>query len=95
MNLVANFLGLGNAATPLGIKAVKLMRTGDTASDDLCMFVVLNSASIQLIPATIAGLRASLGSSSPFDILPAVWLASVLTVSAGIISAKIFERFSA
>jgi len=92
-NVSANLLGLGNAATPLGIKAVKLMGRGETATDDLCMFVVLNTASIQLIPATIAGLRAGLGASSPFDILPGIWFASVLSVSAGIVAAKIMRRF--
>jgi len=92
-NVSANLLGLGNAATPLGIKAVKLMRRSDTASDDQCMFVVVNTASIQLIPATIAGLRAGLGAASPFDILPGVWFTSVLAVSAGIVSAKILQRF--
>jgi spore maturation protein A len=92
-NISANLLGLGNAATPLGIKAVQLMAAGEKASDDLCMFVVLNTASIQLIPATVAGLRAALGSASPFDILPAVWFTSALSVSAGIISAVIMRRF--
>lgn len=93
-NVSANLLGLGNAATPLGIRAVGLMRSGDLATDDLCMFVVLNSASIQIIPATIAGLRAGLGSAFPFDIMPAVWFSSVLTLTAGIISAKVMEKFT-
>lgn len=94
-NVSANILGLGNAATPLGIKAAKIMhsvRGGVVATDDLCMLVVMNTASIQIIPATVAGLRASLGAVSPFDILPAVWLSSLASVSVGVITAKILSR---
>ncbi|NLA88084.1 MAG: spore maturation protein A [Clostridiales bacterium] len=94
-NVSANLLGLGNAATPLGIKAAsemsKLSR-GGVATDDLCMLVVINTASIQLIPATVAAVRAAAGAAKPFDILPAVWLASVSAVTAGIIAAKVLKR---
>ncbi len=94
-NVSANLLGLGNAATPLGIKAAsemsKLSR-GGVATDDLCMLVVINTASIQLIPATVAAVRAACGAAKPFDILPAVWLASVSAVAAGIIAAKVLKR---
>lgn len=93
-NVSANLLGLGNAATPFGIKAAVSMRKGDVATDDLCMFVVLNTASIQLIPATIAGVRAGMGASEPFDILPAVWLTSILSVTSGVLAAKLFSRFA-
>ena len=91
-NVSANLLGLGNAATPLGIQAARRMAAGcrGIASDELCRLVVLNTASIQLLPTTVAGVRAALGSQTPFDILPAVWLASVLSVSAGLLAAKIF-----
>jgi spore maturation protein A len=94
-NVSANLLGLGNAATPPGIKAARLMRSAfgkGTASDDLCMLVVVNTASIQLIPATVASVRAAAGSSAPFDILPAVWLASATSVASGIIFAKLFSK---
>ena len=92
-NLSANLLGLGNAATPLGIRACRLMaRGGDIASDDLCLFVVLNTASIQLFPATVAGLRSALGARNAFDILPAVWLASGVAVAAGVAMAKLLAR---
>lgn len=92
-NLSANMLGLGNAATPLGIRAARLMaRGGGTASDDLCLFVVLNTASIQLFPATVAGVRAALGADAPFDILPAVWLASGVAVVAGAAMARLLAR---
>lgn len=93
-NVSANLLGLGNAATPLGIRAARRMAKGcdGVASDELCLLVVLNTASIQLIPATIASVRAASGSQSPFDILPAVWLSSILSVSAGILMAKFLAR---
>jgi spore maturation protein A len=93
-NISANLLGLGNAATPLGIQAAERMAQGcnGTASNELCLLVVLNTASIQLIPATVAGVRTAAGAAAPFDILPAVWLASVLSVSAGLAAAKLLER---
>ena len=75
-NICANLLGLGNAATPMGVSAAKRMARGKTASDQLCRLIVLNTASIQLIPANVAAVRASLGCSAPFDILPAVWITS-------------------
>jgi len=65
---------------------------GDRASDELCLLVVLNTASIQLLPTTVAGIRAALGSENPFDILPAVWLTSILSVTAGIVAAKLFAH---
>lgn len=93
-NVSANLLGLGNAATPLGLEASRLMaqRTPGIASDSLCMLVVCNTASIQLIPTTVASLRAAAGSGSPFDILPAVWLASIFSVTVGITAAKLMAR---
>ena len=93
-NLSANLLGLGNAATPLGIRAARRMAQGcgGTASHELCLLVVLNSASIQLLPTTVAGVRSALGSADPFDILPAVWTASLLSVLAGLAAAKLLAR---
>ncbi len=93
-NVSANLLGLGNAATPLGIEAVRRMerKSPGTASDAMCMLVVCNTASIQLIPTTVASVRAAAGSSAPFDILPAVWLASALSVGVGIAACKLFAR---
>ena len=93
-NVSANLLGPGNAATPLGIEAVRRMerKSPGTASDAMCMLVVCNTASIQLIPTTVASVRAAAGSSSPFDILPAVWLASALSVGVGITACKLFAR---
>ena len=93
-NVSANLLGLGNAATPLGIEAAKRMSRdcNGRASDDLCMLVVCNTASIQLIPTTVATVRAAAGSGTPFDILPAVWLASALSIGVGILACKIFAH---
>ena len=83
-NVSANLLGLGNAATPLGIQAARQMsrRTPGRASDALCM----------LIPTTVASVRLAAGCAAPFDILPAVWLASVISVCAGIGAVKLFGR---
>ena len=89
-NMTANMMGLGNAATPFGIEAAKRLHDGsDTASDDLCTLVVLNSASIQLIPSAVAAIRAGLGSGTPYDILPAVWITSGVSVLLGLLSAKL------
>jgi len=93
-NLSANLLGLGNAATPMGIKAaVRMAGVRKSASDDLCTLVVLNTASVQLIPATVAAIRSSLGCSSPFDILPAVWATSAVSVCTGLLAARLFKHF--
>ena len=93
-NVSANLLGLGNAATPLGIRAARRMARGceGVASDELCRLVVLNTASIQLLPTTIASVRLANGCRAPFDILPAVWLSSVLSVSAGLLMARFLGR---
>ncbi len=97
-NIVANLLGLGNAATPLGINAMKEMsKTNplrDTANNSMVMFVVINTASIQLIPTTVAMLRQSYGSNSPFDILPCIWITSIISLVFGIIMAKLLGRKS-
>lgn len=93
-NVSANILGLGNAATPMGIRAARGMaslgRKGE-ASDELCRLVVLNTASIQLIPTTAAAIRAAEGASAAFDILPAVWISSALSVAVGLTAARLFS----
>ena len=89
-NICANFLGLGNAATPMGIQAIKRMAEHTepgTASDEMCRLIVLNTASIQLIPATVAAVRASLGCKTPFDLLPAVWITSLCSAGLGVAAA--------
>ena len=88
--------GLGNAATPLGVQAVQQMKVrsgGDAASDEMCMLIVMNTASMQLLPTTVASVRAGLGAAKPFEILVPVWLASVCSVGAGILAAKALRRF--
>ena len=94
-NICANILGLGNAATPMGIRAVRRM-TDPThpgiATDEMCRLIVLNTASIQLIPTTVAAVRSGLGSAAPFDILPAVWITSICSAGIGITAAWLLGR---
>ncbi len=90
-NFTANLLGLGNAATPAGLKAVGRMKNTPACRNELSRFTVLNSASLQLIPSTLAAIRSSLGSQVPLDILPCVWITSIAALSAGLIFSKIME----
>lgn len=91
MNLSANLLGLGNAATPFGLAAMHALQkqnpAPDTATDEMLLFVVLNTASLQLLPTTCAALRQQAGSAAPMEILPAVWLTSLGTISVGLLLA--------
>lgn len=96
-NISANLLGLGNAATPAGIRAAEgLYRLSPTpaASDELCMLIIMNSASLQLIPTTIAAVRGAYGAANPFDIIPAVWIASAISQTCGILSAIMLSKIS-
>lgn len=81
MNMIANILGLGNAATPLGLKAMKSMQKEnqkkDTLSNTMLVFIVLNTASIQIIPTTVLAIRNSLNSSNPSSIVFPVWIATI------------------
>ncbi len=90
-NVSANLLGLGNAATPAGVRAAKGL-AGLGAQDELCLLVVLNTASIQLIPSTIAAVRAAQGAVSPFDITAAVWVSSLISLCAGLGAAAGLRR---
>lgn len=94
-NITANFLGLGNAATPMGLTAMremdKINSYREKASNSMCTFAVLNSASLQLIPATVIAIRQSAGSSNPFEIIACVWVCSVCTVIVAVGSAKIMS----
>ena len=93
MNIIANFLGLGNAATPLGLKAIKSMQekniNKDSLSNSMMMFILINTASIQLIPTTIFAIRKSLGSADPTGILVPVWCSTICAALCGIICMKI------
>ena len=94
-NVTANLLGLGNAATPMGIRAAGRLRDPDDptrATDGLCRLVVMNTASIQLLPTTVAALRRAAGCATPFDLLPCVWVSSILSVSAGLLGAWALGR---
>ncbi|MCX7708866.1 MAG: nucleoside recognition protein [Clostridia bacterium] len=95
MNLVANFLGLGNAATPLGIKAMhelqKINPRKETATNAMSMFLVLNTSAIQLIPATIIALRSAEGSNNPTEIIGTIWVASICATIAGITAVKVLS----
>ena len=96
MNMVANILGLGNAATPLGLKAMNTMKKTNTSKDTLtnsmAMFIIINTASIQIIPTTVIAIRSSLGSSNPTAIIIPVWIATICAAIAGVISAKILMK---
>lgn len=98
MNMVANILGLGNAATPLGLKAMKSMqkenRDKKVLSNSMAMFIVINTASIQLIPTTIIAIRSSLESKNPTAIVFPVWIATISAGIAGVTATKIFIKLS-
>ena len=94
-NVCANILGLGNAATPMGIRSALRLKDPnrpELATDSLCRLVVLNTASIQLIPANVAAVRTGLGCATPFDILPAVWITSLCSAAIGLFAAWVFGK---
>jgi spore maturation protein A len=94
-NICANLLGLGNAATPMGIQSARRLVQPDRpglATDELCRLIVLNTASIQLIPANVAAVRLSLGCAAPFNILPAVWLTSLCSAGVGLLAAFLLGK---
>ena len=96
MNIIANVLGLGNAATPLGLKAMKELQKENSnkeeLSDNMMMLIVLNTASLQLIPTTIIAIRSSLGSGEPTKIIVPVWITTVCAAVVGIIFTKIIIK---
>lgn len=99
MNMTANLLGLGNAATPFGLLAMaelqKINPLKQRASNYMVTFVVLNTASLQLIPTTVAVIRGNHGAASPFDILPSVWVASIVSLTVALIASRIFCKMDA
>lgn len=98
MNIIANILGLGNAATPLGLKAMgelqKENANKDELSDNMMMLIVLNTASLQVIPTTVIAVRKSLGSNNPTQIIFPVWIATVCAAVVGILVAKIIIKLT-
>ena len=98
MNIIANILGLGNAATPLGLKAMKSMqeenKNKETLSDTMMMFIVVNTASIQLIPTTVIAIRNSLGSQNPTSIIFPTWISTIIAAIIGITVTKIIIKLT-
>ena len=98
MNIIANILGLGNAATPLGLKAMESMQKEnpkkDTLSNPMMMFIVINTASIQLIPTTVIAIRNSLNSQNPTSIIFPTWIATILAPISGIFVTKLLIKFT-
>lgn len=98
MNIIANILGLGNAATPLGLKAMESMQKEnpkkDTLSNPMMMFIVINTASIQLIPTTVIAIRNSLNSQNPTSIIFPTWIATILAGISGIFVTKLLIKFT-
>lgn len=96
MNIAANFFGLGNAATPFGLKAMtelqKLNKNEKVATDAMCMFLIINTATIQLVPATVIALRSAAGSVNPTEIMLPIWLASLSAFLCGVFICKLFSR---
>ena len=96
MNVVANLLGLGNAATPLGLKAMETMQKEnpkkDTLTNSMAMFIVLNTASLQLIPTNVIAIRSSLGSNAPSGVILQVWIATIIAAAVGITATKIMMK---
>lgn len=96
MNIIANIMGLGNAATPLGLKAMKSMQEKNKdktkLSNSMAMFIVLNTASVQLIPTTVIAIRSSLGSTNPTAMIVPVWIATAFAALAAVISAKLLMK---
>lgn len=98
MNIIANILGLGNAATPLGLKAMKELQKDnlnkDELSDNMMMLIVLNTASLQIIPTTVIAVRSSLGSTNPTKIIFPVWISTICAAIVGIIFTKIVIKYT-
>ena len=96
LNMIANLLGLGNAATPLGLKAMKTMQKDnpqkDTVSHAMAMFIVINTASMQIIPTTVIAIRASLGSNNPSQVIFPIWIATIGAASVAIFASKYFIK---
>lgn len=96
MNMAANILGLGNASTPLGLKAMESMQRKNEdkskLSNSMAMFILVNTASLQIIPTTVISIRSSLGSNNPTKIILAVWVATVVAFATAIIAGKILIK---
>lgn len=96
MNMIANMLGLGNAATPLGLKAMKSMQEinpqKDRLSNSMAIFIIINTASIQIIPTTVIAIRNSLGSSNPSQIILPVWIVTLISAITSVLVGKLLIK---
>lgn len=96
LNVSANALGLGNAATPLGLKAMEELQTlndrRDTATDAMVLFLVINTSSVQIIPATVVAMRAAGGAENPTSIVGPTLLATLISTVVGVVCAKLLAR---
>ena len=96
MNVTANLLGLGNAATPLGLEAIKRMQKDNfnknVATNDMATFVVMNSSAMRIIPTTVAMMRSKYNSLSPMEIMPATWVCTAMSLTVGICVSKILGK---
>ncbi|MFA5676421.1 MAG: spore maturation protein [Christensenellales bacterium] len=96
LNIVTNMLGMGNAATPFGLKAMKALQASNpckhSATDSMCMLLIINASSVQLLPLTVIALRGAAGSSAPAEIVLSALLATTVTTFVGILAGKIFQR---
>lgn len=96
MNMVTNFLGLGNASTPIGLQAMKTLQKDnikkDTLSDSMIMFIIINIAAIQFIPTNIIAIRTSLGSTFPNSVIVPIWISTIISAIFGIILTKILTH---
>lgn len=96
MNIIANFLGLGNASTPLGLKAISSMQSKnpkkESLTNSMAMFILINTASLQIIPTTVIAIRKSMGSTEPTKIIFAVWISTICAFITAIFSGKILSK---
>lgn len=96
LNIVANMLGMGNAATPFGLKAMKALQALNSspqrATDSMCMLLIINASSVQLLPLTVIALRSAAGSAAPAEIVLSALIATTVTTFVGILAGKIFQR---
>jgi spore maturation protein SpmA len=97
LNMTANFLGLSNAATPLGLKAMEELNNlnphAGTATNAMCMFLTINTTALTLVPATVIAIRLTLGSHNPSDIIMPTFLATLVSLILGVIFTRFIERF--
>ena len=95
LNITANLLGMGNGATPMGIKAMNALDDhSGRVTDEMCMFMVLNTAAFQLIPSTVIAFRSAAGSIDPFSVIIPIWITSLVSLTAGVVSVKIMCMLS-